>query len=142
MRWPRSLKRAESSPAPMKTTTASASAAACNQRGREIMEDFISVPCSHMRRSTNRRSCGNLDGGGIRHQCDDGAEDHDDQADPNPRDQRIQVRFNDGPSGGLVLTFIDQIDVAHQKEIFAEAGINPGECLRLLAGFIEAALRI
>src|SRR3981189_927381 len=36
MRWPRSLKRAESSPAPMKTITATASAAACNQRLERI----------------------------------------------------------------------------------------------------------
>src|SRR2546429_5971712 len=36
MRWPRSLKRAESSPAPMNTITATASAAACKQRLERI----------------------------------------------------------------------------------------------------------
>src|SRR6202795_607143 len=113
MRWPRSLKRAELSPAPMKTTTATVSAAACKQRRERIqsccgrrqlpscarlgrarasvptqatesalseIEDFISVTCSHMRRSANRRGCGHLDGDGVRHECDDSAEDHDDQA--------------------------------------------------------------
>src|SRR6266852_8577955 len=175
MRWPRSLKRAESSPAPMNTITAPASAAACNQRLQRIqsccgrrqlpssarlgrarapvptqdaesalneIDDFISVTCSHMSRSANRRGCGHLDGYGIRYECDDGAKDHDDQADPNPRDQRIQVRFNDGASGGFVLAFIDQIDVGHQKQIFAEAGVNARQGLRLLAGLIEAALGI
>src|ERR1700694_4883810 len=178
MRWPRSLKRAESSPAPMKTITATASAAACNQRLKRVqsccgrrqlpsfarlgrarapvptqdsvpsldtesaldeIEDFISVTCSYMRRSANRRGCGHLDGDGIRHERDDGAEDHDDQTDPDPRDQRIQVRFNDGPSSGLVLAFIDQIDVVYQEQIFAEAGVNAGQGLRLLTGFVEAA---
>src|ERR1700674_5792562 len=133
MRWPRSLKRAKSSPAPMKTITATASAAACKPRLERIksccgrrqvpscarlgrarapvptqdpvpsqdtesalkeIQDFISVTCSHMSRSANRRGCGHLDGDGIRHECNDGAENHDDQADPNPGDQRIQVRFD------------------------------------------------
>src|SRR5260221_2527643 len=183
MRWPRSLKRAESSPAPMKRKTAvvrmkawsrrraglpgmgqtcvlarwpSAAKAAIDfpaptarlkprpfkTKSRTRFEDFISITCPHMSRSANRRGCGYLDGDGIRHECDDGAEDHDDQADPDPRDQRIQVRFNDGTSGGLVLAFIDQINVVHQEQIFAEAGINARQGLRLLAGFVEAALGI
>src|SRR6266446_1518261 len=119
MRWPRSLKRAESSLAPMKTITPTASAAACNQRLERVQSclrrrqlpscarlgrarapvptqdiesalneiDFTLVTCSHMSRSANRRGCGHLDGYGVRHECDDGAEDHDDQADPNPGDQ-------------------------------------------------------
>src|ERR1017187_4712550 len=52
------------------------------------------------------------------------------------------MRFNDGPSGGFVLALIDQVDVGHQKQIFAEAGVNARQRLRLLAGFIEAALGI
>src|SRR5208282_4116126 len=192
MRWPRSLKRAESSPAPMKRKTAAVRMRAWNARrtgfpilgqvggfsrwpsaakaaidfgaltarlkprpfktepkacpfkakSRTRFDDFISVTCSDLRRSANRRGCGNRDGGGIRHEGGDGAEDHDDQADPNPGHQRIQVRFNDGPSGGLVLAFIDEIDVCHQEKIFSEAGINARQRLRLLAGFIEAALGI
>src|SRR5271157_72638 len=108
----------------------------------EVVDDFISITCSHLRRRANRCGCSNLEGGGIRHERDDGAEDHDDQADPNPGDQRIQVRFNDGAPGSLVLAFIDQIDVAHQEEIFAEAGVNAWQRLRLSAGLIEAALGI
>src|ERR1039458_7658071 len=183
MRWPRSLKRAESSPAPMKRKTAAVRMRAWSRRragfpgmgqtgvfarwpsaakaatdfgaltarlkprsfkakSRARFEDFMSVPRSYLRRSPSGHGRRNLHGRGIRHERDDGAEDHDDQANPNPRDQRIQVRFNDGPSGGLVLAFIDQIDVAHQEKIFAEAGVNAREGLRLSAGFIEAALGI
>src|SRR5208337_378920 len=106
------------------------------------MDDFISVSRSHLCRSSSGYGCGYLDGGGIWHQRDYGAEDHDDQANPNPGYQRIQVRLNDGASGGVVLAFIDQIDVSHQKQIFAEAGVNAGQGLRLSAGFVEAALGI
>src|SRR5258708_735702 len=52
----------------------------------------------------------------------------------------MKVRLNDGPSGGLVLAFIDQIDIVHQEKVFAEAGVNARQRLRLLAGFIETAL--
>jgi len=79
-------------------------------------------------------------GGGVGHQGHDGAEDHDDQADPNPRYQRIDVGFDDGASSGFVLAFVDEIEVAHQEEIFAEAGIDAGEGLGLSAGFVETAL--
>src|SRR5450631_364436 len=171
MRWPRSLKRAESSPAPMKRKTAAVRMRAWSRRragfpgmgqtgsfvralaarltprpfkakSRTRFENFISVPRSHVRRCANRRGRGNLHGHGIWYQSNDGAEHHDDQANPNPGYQRVHVRFNDGPPGGLVLAFIDQIDVAHQKKIFAEAGVNARQSLRLLAGFVEPALRI
>ena len=52
------------------------------------------------------------------------------------------MRFNDGLSGGFVPAFIDEIEVAHQKEIFAKAGVDARQRLRLLAGLIETALGI
>src|ERR1039458_7871193 len=182
MRWPRSLKRAESSPAPMKRKTAavrtrawiarrvnfscitqtggfvrwpSAAKAAIDAalmallkprpfktKSRIRLAHFISVPRSHVRWSSGRHGRCHLHSGGIRHERDDRPEDHDDQANPNPGNQRIHVRFNDRASVGLVLAFVDQIEVAHQKEILAEAGVNARQGLRLLAGLIETALGI
>src|SRR5271163_4571618 len=84
--------------------------------------EFISVTRSHMRRSSSRHRRGHVYGRGVRHEGDDGPEDHDDQADPDPGDQRIYVRFDDGASVGLVLAFVDQVEIAHQQEILAEAG--------------------
>src|ERR1700722_10800193 len=150
MRWPRSLKRAAESPAPMKTTTASARAPACNHRRKDLLGTgnwlpgtvLISITCPGVSRFAHRCDDGNLHGDGVWHERDDGAEDHDDQADPDPRNQRIHMGFDDGASGGFVLAFINQIEIAHQKKIFAKARINSRQGLRLLAGFIEAALRI
>src|ERR1700678_1181960 len=143
MRWPRSLKRASLSPVPRKTTTATASAAACKYRRGEIcppeVEDFISSPRSHMRRSAQWRGCGNSDDHGVRHQGDDSSEYHDDQANPDPGHQWIQVCLDDRASGGVVLTFVNQIEIAYQKKVLAEAGVNSRQRLRLSAGFIKPA---
>jgi hypothetical protein len=55
----------------------------------------------------------------------------------------IHVGFNYGAPGGLVLALVNDIDRSRdQQQILAEAGINAGQGLRLLAGFIEAALGI
>ena len=78
----------------------------------------------------------------IRHERYYRPEDHDDQADPDPGNQRVQVRFDDRAAGGFVFAFIDQINIGHEKKILAEAGINPRQGLRLAAGFIEAAFGI
>ncbi len=95
-----------------------------------------------MRRSTNRTTCRNRHGDGVWHERDDGAEDHDDQAHPDPGNQRIHVRFNDRTPSRFVPSFINQIEIAHQKQVFTEARINTWQSLRLLAGFIKAAFGI
>ena len=52
------------------------------------------------------------------------------------------MRLDDGPPGGLVLAFVNHVEVGHQNEIFLDAGIDSGQGLRLSAGVVEAAFRI
>ncbi len=48
-------------------------------------------------------------GGGIRNQRQDSAENHDHQANPNPRNHGVQMRLNDWAAGVLVLAFIHNV---------------------------------
>src|ERR1035441_3453227 len=83
--------------------------------GEFLGENFISVACSCVRGCGNRRGCGYRDGDGIGHESDYRSEDHDDQADPDPGHEWVQVRFDDRATGGFVLAFVDQIDVVDRE---------------------------
>src|SRR5438270_9391559 len=49
-----------------------------------LLEDFILISCSYLRRSADWTGCRHTRWGGVGHEGDYSAEDHDDQADPNP----------------------------------------------------------
>src|ERR1700722_559273 len=100
------------------------------------------VSCTYRGWSTNLRDHSCWDGNGIGHESYDRAKHHDDEADPDPWDERVDMRFDDGTSGGLVDAFVNEIEIADEKKIFAEAGVNAGQRLRLLAGLVEAAFGI
>src|SRR6202142_843282 len=72
----------------------------------------------------------------IGNERDDGAENHDQYANPYPGDQRVQVRLDDGAAGFGVLSLINNI------EVFFQRGADGRDVLLLLAGIEEAALGI
>src|SRR5579862_7766761 len=100
------------------------------------------ITCSHVRGLLNWLGYCYRDGHRVWNERDYRSEDHDDQANPDPGNQRIQVRLDDGASGGFVFPFVDEVDVTDKEEVLLEAGIDAGNGLRLAAGFVEAAFRI
>src|ERR1022692_4011992 len=72
----------------------------------------------------------------IRDQGGYRARDHDPYPDPDPHDQGIQMRLDDGTSCVPVLPLVDQV------KIFLRSGAIRDHRGRGLTGFVEAALRI
>src|SRR5581483_8435917 len=138
---PRSLKRAVLSPAPRKTRTAVASTSACPARHMKRLPLRMSVTRSHRSRLHSRGRC-HADRGGIRHQANDGSEHDHQQSRPDPGDQRIQVRLDDGPACILIYALVDQVQIADQEQVFFNRGVDSGYSLGLLAGLVESPLRI
>src|SRR6266705_6712934 len=87
-------------------------------------------------RSLDSRRGGYAHGHGIWNQGNHGAGDHDPNAYPNPHHQRIQMDLKNGAASILVQPLI------HQVQIFFEGGTVGDHGSHLLAGFVEAPLRI
>src|SRR5437879_5785873 len=98
-------------------------------------ESCASVSCSHWR-SLDSRWRGDTHGHGIRNQGNHGASDHDPNTHPDPHHQRIQMDLKNGTASILVQPLV------HQVEIFFEGGTVGDHGSHLLAGFVEAPLRI
>src|SRR5215471_17949019 len=71
---------------------------------------------------------------GIRDQCQRGPAEDDPNTQPDPHDQRIEVRFEDRMTSVLIQPLIDEI------KIFVQTRADKWHRPRLLAGFVEAAL--
>src|SRR5437660_3131223 len=98
-------------------------------------ENCASVPCSDWRSLDSRR-------GGYAHwhciwnEGNHGAGDHDPNPHPDPHHQRIQMDLKNGTASILVQSLV------HKVQIFFEGGSIGDHGGHLLAGFVEAPLRI
>src|SRR5208283_1663108 len=83
-------------------------------QSHSLSESASSVPRSCMRGFAHGHGYGHRHWDVVRHECNDGSKDHDDQANPDPGHERIHVRLDDGAAGGLVLAFVDEIEIVHE----------------------------
>src|SRR5206468_2619951 len=98
-------------------------------------ESCASVSCSNWR-SLNSRRGGHAHWDSIWNQGYPGAGDHDPNPYPNPHHQRIQMDLHDGAASILVQPFIYQVQIFFEVRTVGDHGSH------LLAGFVEAPLRI
>src|SRR5258708_29393290 len=117
MRCP-SLSKRVSSPAPMNSATARANTIIWIGRGNESRSEIrrllISIPRSCVNRLPKGDGHRYANGCGIWDQGQNGSEHHHDKSRPNPRYKRVEMRFDNWPSGGFVNTFVDQIKIRDQ----------------------------